>query len=52
MLKTQGIAITDELNKKNHIIPVEAIVNAYLEADAEGIPMFFNHDHAIRTKYN
>ena len=44
MLKTRGIVMTDGLNRKNHFIPFETMVNAYDEAWEKGGPTNINHD--------
>lgn len=40
----RGIAMTDGLNRKNHYIPLEAILNAYNETWKHGTPSNLNHD--------
>jgi len=43
----KGVAITDGKNRKNHIIPLYTIINAYHDAWNRSIPMNIGHD---RTK--
>lgn len=44
MLITRGIAMTDGLNRKNHYISLNAILNAYENAWKYGTPSNLNHD--------
>ena len=43
----QGVAITDGVNRKNHILPLETLINAYRDAWSAVIPVNMGHD---RTK--
>ena len=43
----QGVAITDGLNRKNHFLPLSAILKAYRDSWNRPIPMNLGHD---RTK--
>ena len=43
----QGVAITDGLNRKNHFMPLSAILKAYRDSWDRPIPMNLGHD---RTK--
>jgi len=43
----QGVAITDEVNRKNHVIPLSTIIKAYRDSWDTIIPMNLGHD---RTK--
>lgn len=47
MEKYQGVAITDGVNRKNHILPLNAIIKAYRDTWNTVIPMNLGHD---RTK--
>lgn len=47
MEKYNGVAITDGKNRKNHIIPLNTIINAYHDSWNRSIPMNIGHD---RTK--
>ena len=44
MLKTRGIVMTDGLNRKNHFIPFETMINAYDKSWEKGGPTSINHD--------
>lgn len=44
MLITKGIAMTDGLNRKNHFIPLKAILSAYEQTWKYGTPSNLNHD--------
>lgn len=39
MEKYQGVAITDGVNRKNHILPLNAIIKAYRDTWNTVIPM-------------
>lgn len=43
----QGVAITDGINRKNHIMPLSTIIKAYHDSWNTAIPMNLGHD---RTK--
>ena len=43
----QGVAITDGVNRKNHILPLSTIITAYHNLCDAAIPMNLGHD---RTK--
>ena len=43
----QGVAITDGINRKNHMIPLTAIINSYRDSWNTVIPVNLGHD---RTK--
>lgn len=43
----QGVAITDGVNRKNHILPLGTIINAYRDSWNNVLPMNLGHD---RTK--
>lgn len=47
MEKYQGVAITDGVNRKNHILPLNSIIKAYRDTWNTVIPMNLGHD---RTK--
>lgn len=47
MKKAYGVAITDGKNRKNHIIPLRTLLNAYHDSWNRVIPMHIGHD---RTK--
>ena len=47
MEKYQGVAITDGVNRKNHILPLNAIIKAYRDTWNTVIPMNLGYD---RTK--
>ena len=44
MIEALGIAASDGLNRKNHYIRVEALLNAYKDAWKYGVPSSINHD--------
>ena len=46
-----GIAMTDEVNLKGHIFPVETIYNAYFNSPPCPTPSFANHDHTKLIGY-
>lgn len=39
-----GVAITDGLNRKNHFLPTESLINAYEDAWRFGVPTNVGHD--------
>lgn len=43
MYSTRGVAITDGVNRKNHIMPLSTLMNAYL--DSYKVPMIMNLGH-------
>ena len=43
----QGVAITDGVNRKNHILPLSTIIKSYRDSWNIAIPMNLGHD---RTK--
>lgn len=47
MEKYQGVAMTDGINRKNHIFPLSAIIKAYHASWHTALPVNLGHD---RTK--
>ena len=37
----QGVAITDGVNRKNQILPLETLINAYRDAGSTVIPVIW-----------
>ena len=40
----QGVAITDGVNRKNHMLPLSTIIKAYRDSWNTVIPMNLGHD--------
>mgnify|MGYP004531400053 FL=1 len=47
MEKYQGVAITDGVNRKNHILPLNVIIKAYRDTWNTVIPMNLGHTSSV-----
>lgn len=52
MLKAYGVAITDGKNRKNHIIPLRTLENAYHDSWNRIIPVHIGHDRTKPVGYS
>lgn len=48
----QGVAITDGINRKNHIMPLSTLINAYHDSWDTAIPMNIGHDNTKPIGYS
>lgn len=47
-----GIGLTDEVNKKNEVIPIDVMTKSYFDRYEDKLPMLLKHDHSKVLGWN